>query len=110
MLVVPGGIEYFEAIGTLIGGASLRRRSCSRSLPGGVPGRRAVRGVGRLAADRLPRQQLVVVVAHLHFVLVGGSLFGLFAAAYYWWPKVTGCTLGERLGKLHLALFVVGRT
>jgi cytochrome c oxidase subunit 1 len=41
------------------------------------------------------------VVAHFHYVLVAGSLFGLFAGTYYWIPKWTGYMYDERLGKLH---------
>jgi cytochrome c oxidase subunit 1 len=41
------------------------------------------------------------VVAHFHYVLFGGSIFGLFAGIYYWWPKLTGRMLDEGLGKLH---------
>jgi cytochrome c oxidase subunit I len=48
------------------------------------------------------------VVAHLHYVLFGGSIFALFAALYYWWPKLFGRMLGERLGKLHFWLTFVG--
>src|ERR1700744_1357296 len=48
------------------------------------------------------------VVAHFHYVIVGGILFALFAAFYYWYPKVTGRMLDERLGKLHFWLFVIG--
>jgi cytochrome c oxidase subunit 1 len=48
------------------------------------------------------------VVAHLHYVLIGGAVFPLFAAIYYWFPKVTGKQLGERLGKWHFWLFFVG--
>src|SRR5437879_5276373 len=48
------------------------------------------------------------VVAHLHYVLIGGSLFGLFAGAYYWWPKITGRLLGERLGKLQFWVLFAG--
>src|SRR5215813_4715712 len=48
------------------------------------------------------------VVAHFHYVIVGGILFALFAAFYYWYPKFTGRMLSERLGKLHFWLFVVG--
>jgi len=44
------------------------------------------------------------VVAHLHYVLVGGSVFGIFAGLYYWWPKMTGRMLDERLGKWHFWL------
>ncbi len=48
------------------------------------------------------------VVAHFHFVLIGGLLFTIFAAIYYWFPKVTGRMLSERLGRWHFWLFVIG--
>jgi cytochrome c oxidase subunit 1 len=48
------------------------------------------------------------VVAHLHYVLFGGSIFALFAALYYWWPKMFGKRLGEKLGKLHFWLVFIG--
>jgi len=48
------------------------------------------------------------VVAHLHFVLVGGSVFTIFAAIYYWFPKITGRMLGEGLGKLSFYLMFFG--
>jgi heme/copper-type cytochrome/quinol oxidase subunit 1 len=48
------------------------------------------------------------VVAHFHYVMVGGSVFGIFAATYYWFPKFTGRFLSERLGWWHFILFFVG--
>jgi cytochrome c oxidase subunit 1 len=48
------------------------------------------------------------VVAHLHYVLFGGSIFGIFAGLYYWWPKFFGRMLNEGLGKLQFWLFLVG--
>jgi len=48
------------------------------------------------------------VVAHFHYVLVGAILFALFAAFYYWYPKVTGRMMSEKLGKWHFWLFVIG--
>jgi cytochrome c oxidase subunit 1 len=48
------------------------------------------------------------VVAHFHYVIVGGILFAIFAAFYYWYPKVTGRMMSEPLGKLHFWLFVIG--
>ena len=46
------------------------------------------------------------VVAHLHYVLFGGSILGILAGLYYWWPKFTGRLLDERLGKLNFWLVV----
>src|SRR6476646_2695936 len=48
------------------------------------------------------------VVAHLHFVLMGGSAFAIFAAIYYWFPKITGRMLSEGMGQLSFALMYVG--
>ena len=48
------------------------------------------------------------VVAHLHYVLFGGSIFGIFAGLYYWWPKMFGRKLDERLGKISFWLMFVG--
>jgi cytochrome c oxidase subunit I len=48
------------------------------------------------------------VVAHLHYVLFGGSMFGIFGGLYYWWPKMFGRLLDERLGKWHFWLMFVG--
>ena len=48
------------------------------------------------------------VVAHFHYVIVGGILFALFGAFYYWFPKMSGRLYNERLGRLHFWLFVVG--
>jgi cytochrome c oxidase subunit I len=48
------------------------------------------------------------VVAHLHYVLFGGSVFGMFAGIYYWFPKMTGRMLDEGLGKVHFVLMFVG--
>ena len=48
------------------------------------------------------------VVAHFHYVIVGGILFALFGAFYYWYPKITGRMLSETLGQLHFWLFFIG--
>nr|WP_309865007.1 cytochrome c oxidase subunit I [Desmospora profundinema] len=48
------------------------------------------------------------VVAHFHYVLIGGTVFGLFSGAYYWWPKMFGHKLNETLGKWHFWLFFIG--
>jgi cytochrome c oxidase subunit 1 len=48
------------------------------------------------------------VVAHLHYVLFGGSVFGVFAGVYFWFPKMTGRMLGEGLGKVQFVLMFIG--
>src|SRR3984957_4946363 len=52
--------------------------------------------------------QTYFVVAHLHYVLFGGSMFAIFGGLYYWWPKMFGRMLDERLGKLHFWFVFVG--
>src|SRR6185312_1047183 len=48
------------------------------------------------------------IVAHFHYVLFGGAIFGLFSGAYYWAPVVTGKLLDEKLGKAHFWLMLIG--
>ncbi len=48
------------------------------------------------------------VVAHMHYVLFGGTAFAVWAAAYYWFPKMSGYMLSERLGKLNFWLAFIG--
>lgn len=109
-LIVPAGIEYFDIIGTLWSG---RVRFAApmlfvfgfliQFLIGGLSGI-------AVAAPVLDRQfsDSYVVVAHFHYTLFGGSLFGLFAGIYLWWPKVTGRFLSERLARIHFGTLVVG--
>lgn len=59
------------------------------------------------AADFVLHNSLFLV-AHFHNVIIGGSLFGYFAGLTYWWPKATGFTLDERLGKWACGLWTVG--
>ena len=48
------------------------------------------------------------IVAHFHYVIVGGAVMGLFAGFYYWWPKIFGKMLNERLGKWNFWLMFFG--
>jgi heme/copper-type cytochrome/quinol oxidase subunit 1 len=48
------------------------------------------------------------VVAHIHYVLFGGTVFALFSGIYYWFPKITGRLLDERYGKAHFWLTMIG--
>jgi cytochrome c oxidase subunit I len=110
MLAVPAGMEYVAAIGTMIGGALLFRTPMLfavgffvQFLIGGLTGIY----VGSPPLDYHVHDSYFVV-AHFHYTLFAGSVFGLFAAVYYWWPKVTGFMLRESLGKVHFWLLVLG--
>ena len=48
------------------------------------------------------------VVAHIHYVLFGGSVFAVFAGLYYWWPKMFGRRLNETLGKIQFVFMFIG--
>jgi len=63
-----------------------------------------------LAANPLHLQvrETYFVVAHLHYVLIGGAVFPLMGALYYWFPKFTGKMLSESIGRLHFWLFFIG--
>ena len=63
--------------------------------------------LGSVALD-LQVHDTYFVVAHLHYVLIGGAVFPLFGAWYYWFPKITGRMLSERLGRWNFWLFFVG--
>lgn len=48
------------------------------------------------------------VVAHLHYVMVGGTVFGAFSGFYYWWPKMFGYILNDKMGKWQAWTFIIG--
>ena len=48
------------------------------------------------------------VIGHIHYVLFGGAIFGLFSGIYYWFPKMTGHSLSEAIGKWHFWLMFIG--
>jgi cytochrome c oxidase subunit 1 len=110
LIAVPTGVKIFNWIGTMWGG-SLQYRTPMLFAIGFI----AMFIIGGLSgvmhssppAD-LQQTDTYFVVAHFHYVLFGGSIFGLTAGAYYWWPKMFGRMLNEGLGKLHFWLMLIG--
>jgi cytochrome c oxidase subunit 1 len=110
LIAVPTGVKFFNWIGTLWGGRITfpppMLFACGflfTFLLGGLT------GVLLAAAPiDLHVTDSYFVVAHMHYVLFGGSVFALFAGVYYWFPKITGRMLGARLGALHFWLTLVG--
>jgi cytochrome c oxidase subunit 1 len=109
LIGVPTGVKIFNWIATLwLGNIRLKTPLyfavgfVAMFIIGGISGI-------TLASPPIDAQQTdtYYVVAHIHYVLFGGSIFGLFAGAYYWFPKMTGRMLNERLGKWHFWLMLI---
>ena len=109
-LIVPAGMEYFDLIATMIGGAIVLRTPMLFAV--GFVLLFLFGGLSGIIVASPPIDYHVhdsfFVVAHFHYTLFGGSLFGFFAAFYYWWPKWTGTMLREGLGRLQFVLLFVG--
>jgi cytochrome c oxidase subunit I len=73
-----------------------------------VPRRRPVGHPGRQPTIDYQVNNSYVILGHFHYTLFAGSVFGFFAGVYLWFPKASGIMLGEKLGKLHFAIMVVG--
>ena len=107
---VPTGIKIFNWLGTMWGGKirlTVPMLFCIaflfQFLIAGLTGI-------MLAASPFDWQlgNSYFVVAHFHYVLIGGLVFTIFGALYYWYPKVTGRMWNETLGKWHFWLFLIG--
>ena len=107
---VPTGIKIFNWIGTMWGGKIQFKVPMLFCI--GFLFQFLIAGLTGIMMAAAPFDwQLSLsyfVVAHFHYVIVGGILFALFAAFYYWYPKMTGRMLSERLGKWHFWLFLIG--
>ncbi|HLF71245.1 MAG TPA: cytochrome c oxidase subunit I [Dehalococcoidia bacterium] len=109
-IAVPSGVKMFNWLGTMWGGSILLSTPMLFAigfllmfLIGGVDGVfHAVVPVDYAINDTY------WVVSHIHYVLFGGSVFGVFAGIYYWFPKMTGKFLDETLGKFHFYIMLVG--
>jgi cytochrome c oxidase subunit 1 len=108
LIAVPTGVKFFNWIGTMWGGRLTFQTPMLFAIGflltfvlGGISG-------VILASPPLDFQvtDSYYVVAHMHYVLFGGSVFALFAAIYYWFPKFSGKVLSERLGRWHLTFGV----
>lgn len=109
LLILPAGMDYFAMAATLYGGRI--RLTVPMLFALGFALQFLIGGVTGiwLASPTLDSHvhDGYFVVTHFHYTLFAGSLFGAFAAIYYWWPKVFGWMLRERLGKVHFWLLVV---
>ncbi len=107
---VPTGIKIFNWLATLWGGKIHFTTSMMFAI--GFLFQFLIAGLTGIMLSVAPFDWQLggsyFVVAHFHYVLVGAILFMLFSAFYYWYPKMSGRMLSEKLGKWHFWLFLIG--
>jgi cytochrome c oxidase subunit 1 len=110
IIAVPTGVKIFNWLATLWRGNI--RFDTAMLFALGFVGLFTIGGLSGIFVAAFPfdwqAQDTYFVVAHLHYVLFGGSVFGIFAGLYYWWPKMFGRRLGETLGKWQFWLMMIG--
>ncbi|MCS5635476.1 MAG: cytochrome c oxidase subunit I [Myxococcota bacterium] len=110
IVAIPTGIKLFNWIATMYGGKIHLQAPmlfCIAFL-----GQFLIAGLSGIMLSGAPfNWQLsdsYFVVAHFHYVLIGGLVFTIFSAFYYWFPKMTGRMLSEKIGRWHFWLFFLG--
>jgi cytochrome c oxidase subunit I len=109
-IAVPTGIKIFNWIATLWRGKVVFKTPLYFAVA--LPALFVIGGISGVILAIFPvdwqLHDTYFVVAHFHYVLFGGSVFGLFAGLYYWFPKMSGRLMSESLGKLSFWLMFVG--
>jgi cytochrome c oxidase subunit 1 len=109
-IAVPTGIKIFNWIGTMWGGKITFTTAMLFSVA--AVAQMLIAGLTGIMLASAPFDWQLgnsyFVIAHFHYVILGVIVFGVFSAAYYWYPKVTGRMMSETLGKWHFWLFLIG--
>jgi cytochrome c oxidase subunit 1 len=110
LIAVPTGVKIFNWLGTVWGGAVHLTTAMLFAL--GFIAMFTIGGLSGVLHSVVPadtqQTDTYFVVAHFHYVLFGGLVFGIFAGFYYWFPKVYGRYLDERLGKFNFWTMLIG--
>lgn len=110
MITIPTGVQIFCWLATLWGGRPVLKTPLLYVL--GFFGIFILGGISGVMVASVPFDSQVhdtyFLVAHFHYVLLGGFVFPLFAGLYYWYPKLTGKMLSERLGRLNFWWMFIG--
>ena len=111
LIAVPTGIKIFSWLGTLFYG-KIHTYSTAMLFSLGFIVTFTVGGISGVMLGMVPldihMSDTYFVVAHIHFVLFGGSVFTIFAGIYHWFPKMTGRMYDERLGRIHFWGTMIG--
>jgi cytochrome c oxidase subunit 1 len=109
-IAVPTGVKIFNWMATLWGGDIRFKTPMLFSL--GFIAMFIIGGLSGVTHAIVPsdyqQTDTYYIVAHFHYVLFGGAIFGLFAGIYYWWPKITGRMLSEAIGRWHFWVMLIG--
>src|SRR5699024_1856105 len=109
-IAVPTGTKIQTSLLTIVGG-QLKTTAAVLWPLGFIPSCpiRGLTGVmlGSAVAD-YQYHDTYFVIGHFHYVIVGGTVFGIFAALHYWWPKMFGRVLNEAMGQVPFWLFFIG--
>jgi len=109
-VAVPTGVKVFNWLATIWRGSISFKTPLLWAV--GFIALFTIGGINGVYQGSIPvdykLQETYWVVAHLHYVLFGGSVMGLYAAAYFWFPTITGRMYNERLGQIHFLLTLVG--
>ncbi len=110
LIAIPTGVKIFNWIATMWGGQI--RFTVAMKFAVGLVGMFTIGGISGVMHSSPPadlqQTDTYFVVAHFHYVLFGGSMFGLFAGLYYYFPKFTGRFLSEKLGNWHFWITLLG--
>jgi len=110
IVAVPTGVKIFGWVATLWGGKI--RLNSAMLFAVGLLAMFVMGGLSGVTLGTVPFDLHVhdtyYVVAHFHYVLFGGSVYGIFAAIYHWFPKITGRMMNETLGRIHFVLTFIG--
>src|SRR5579864_8727170 len=110
LIAIPTAVKIFNWVGTIYGGKV--RFTASMMFAVGFIAMFLIGGLNGAALAVVPFDYQVTdtyfVISHLHYVLFGGTVFGVFAGFYYWFPKMTGKILNERLGQVQFWLMLIG--
>jgi cytochrome c oxidase subunit I len=110
LIAIPTGVKIFNWLATMWGGQI--RFTVAMKFAIALVGMFTIGGISGVMHSSPPadlqQTDTYFIVAHFHYVLFGGSIFGLFAGLYYYFPKIVGRFMSERLGNWHFWLSFIG--
>jgi cytochrome c oxidase subunit 1 len=109
-IAIPTGVKIFNWMGTMWGGRLQLKTPMLFAI--GFLAMFTIGGLSGVTHSVVPsdwqQTDTYYIVAHFHYVLFGGAVFGIFAGLYYWFPKISGRVMSDGLGKVHFWLMFIG--